>query len=105
MNEQIAQTEYLCKLRNGSVINITVKIGKPYPYGDGDMACPVIVDGLNTRLPDAVGVDAVSALRTAIDMARSVLQIAIDSGGLIYYPYDLELNGENAIPLSHDTLL
>lgn len=79
MNDQFpVLVERRLKIRlapNGEERDLLIQIGKPYSTGnEDDAACPVVMDGLFGRLADIHGIDAMDAIRLAIELVEKTLQ-------------------------------
>ena len=60
---------------SGKEKDIVIEIGQPYRVGsDEDAACPVAIRGLFERLADIHGIDAMDALRLAIEFVEKTLR-------------------------------
>jgi hypothetical protein len=60
---------------SGEERDIVIEIGQPYRVGsDEDAACPVAIRGLFERLADIHGIDAMDALRLAIEFVEKTLR-------------------------------
>lgn len=79
----IAERELSAIHPKHGAITIRLKIGTPYAVGEADWACPVVLDGLYSRLADQHGVDSWQALMLAQHLARTLLKDFVSSGGHI----------------------
>ena len=59
--DAIAERTLVCLKPNGERIPVTLRIGKPYRASDVDWACPVALDGLQSKLADIHGIDSFQA--------------------------------------------
>lgn len=82
----IATRELVGERAGGKRFNITIRIGEPYQVNDVSWACPVAVDGVDTRLADMHGIDSWQALLLAISLVRSRLEHFREIGGKLYWP-------------------
>jgi hypothetical protein len=81
MPDFIAERTLLCIKPSGDRIPVTIRIGKPYPASDVDWACPVALEGLESRLPDIHGVDSLQALMLAQRLVLQLMTGVIEDGG------------------------
>jgi hypothetical protein len=82
----IATRELVGERAGGERFNIIIRIGEPYQVNDVSWACPVAVDGVDTRLADMHGIDSWQALLLAISLVRSRLEHFLETGGKLYWP-------------------
>lgn len=69
----------------GERFNVIIRIGQPYPVNDVSWACPVGVDGIDTRLADMHGIDSWKAMLLAVGLVRSRLEHFLETGGKLYW--------------------
>jgi hypothetical protein len=65
---------------------VVIRIGRPYQVSDAGWACPVLIEGLNSRLPDIHGIDSFQALMLALKLGRSLLEVFVEEGGKLSWP-------------------
>jgi hypothetical protein len=82
----IAVRELVGERADGDRFNITIRVGTPYQVNEVSWACPVAVEGVNTRLADMHGIDSWQALLLAISLVRSRLHHFLETGGKLYWP-------------------
>lgn len=60
---------------NGEERDLIIQVGQPQRIGnEDDAACPVAIHGLFGRLADIHGVDAMDAVRLAIELVENTLR-------------------------------
>ncbi len=78
--------------RDGTAVEIHVRIGRPYDTADGEWACPCDLQGLHDRLVDVRGASSFQALTLALALIRKLLSHFIHAGGhFTYHDDDLEV--------------
>jgi hypothetical protein len=82
----VAMRELVGERADDGRFNVTIRIGVPYQVNDVSWACPVAVDGVDTRLADMHGIDSWQALLLAISLVRSRLEHFLETGGKLYWP-------------------
>lgn len=60
---------------------LLVAVGTPYRTDEGDWACPIAIDGLETRLAETYGLNALQALCLGISVIRTRLAELMAKGG------------------------
>lgn len=101
-DEIIAELNIVGVKPNGDKIDITVKIGKPYPVAIDDWACPVALPQLYNRLPDMHGVDSFQALCLASNLAITLLRSFKEKGGKLIYEDGIEFPLEAYLPVKNE---
>ena len=81
MADAIAERTLACIKPDGQRVSVTLRIGKPYRASDVDWACPVALEGLQSRLPDMHGVDSFQALMLAQKLLLQLMSGVIEDGG------------------------
>ncbi len=81
--EEIAGSEYVFRLPDGSERPVRLRIGRPYANGGNTWACPVELAGFESRYPDIVGEDSLQALSLALALAWRRLQDFVEKGGTV----------------------
>lgn len=79
----VANLKIDARAPDGEEFVVSVEIGVPYRVQPGRWACPVAIEGIWGRLPDAQGADALQALCLAIGLAQGCLQTFRDKGGAL----------------------
>jgi hypothetical protein len=82
----IATRELVGERKDRERFAITIRICVPYQVNDVSWACPVALDGVDTRLADMHGIDSWQALLLAISLVRSRLEHFLETGGKLYWP-------------------
>lgn len=80
--EWLAERQLVGEKPGGGRFPIHIRIGKPYPEED-DWRCPVTVEGVWGRMPDAAGVDSFQALFLALSLVRHALEDFVEKGGVL----------------------
>jgi hypothetical protein len=88
MADTIAERALVCVKANGERVPVTLRIGRPYPASDVDWACPVALEGLESRLPDMHGVDSFQALMLAQKLLLQLMSGVIEDGGSFHNEED-----------------
>ena len=104
MTDPIATTDLSVMLPSGERRSVTLRIGRPYRAATGEWRCPMALDGLQDKLPDAAGEDAIQALCLALRLLVSQLEGLVQRGGKVFYPttddqVPLEAYLQSGIPL------
>jgi hypothetical protein len=85
MNEIIAELNIIGVKQNGEKIDISAKIGKPYPVAGNEetdeWACPVSLTPLYSRLHDAHGTGSFQALSLASNLILDLLRDFKENNG------------------------
>ena len=66
-------------------LEIRLMIGKPYPVGPDEWACPAALFGLHGTFPDMHGVDSWQALMSARQLLNDLLTYFVEDGGKLYW--------------------
>ena len=66
----VASREILGQRDGSDLFPISVRIGEPYRVNDVSWACPVAVEGVDSKLADMYGIDSWQALLLAVGLAR-----------------------------------
>ena len=89
MNEEIAKLEIIGINKDGSRVNITAKVGKPYPVeGNKELdewACPVSLEPLFGSLHDAHGSGSFQSLCLANNLILDLLRGFEEQGGQLIH--------------------
>ena len=85
MDDIIAERTMLFKSKNGDTTSVNIRIGKPYPVGDLEWACPVRLDGLYNNLAAQSGIDSLQSLNLAIRLANDLLLGLEEDGGTFFF--------------------
>jgi hypothetical protein len=74
--DPIAERNFRARSKSsGQEFSVKAIIGRPRPTGtEGEMYCPVVIEGLQGRLQDIRGIDAIDALRNAIKLAEILIE-------------------------------
>jgi hypothetical protein len=93
--DALASAELSCVAADGTHVDITIGVGRPYRAAGGEWRCPLSIDGLERKLPDMAGEDSLQALCMALSVARGVLEHLIETGGQLVHrvdrtPYDVD---------------
>ena len=74
---------------DGSMHDVVVEIGKPYPTGSS-FRCAIRVSGLYPEYspPDMAGFDEIQALTQSLKMVRFLFEQHLELGGHLFYPDD-----------------
>jgi uncharacterized protein DUF6968 len=94
MTDPIAAAEFDALLPSGERRRITLKIGRPYRASTGEWRCPMALDGLQERLPDAAGEDSLQSLCLALRLLMSQLEGFVGRGGQLFFA-----DGTDHLPL------
>lgn len=85
VTEIIAERSLFAISAKGEKLTLRIAVGRPYQVDDVSWACPVSIEGLYTKLHDAVGVDSWQALTLAIGLTRQLLDHFLEGGGKLYW--------------------
>ena len=94
MTDPIAAAEFDAILPSGERRGVTLRIGRPYRASTGEWRCPMALDGLQDRLPDAAGEDGIQSICLALRLLMSQLEGFVGRGGRLFYA-----NGTDHVPL------
>jgi len=81
MAELIAEETITALHRSGQRVEVKAGVGRPYPIGDSEWACPVSLSGLQERLHDVHGASSLQALCLAASLLRQLLTQFVQDGG------------------------
>ena len=95
MTDPIATTQFDALLPSGERRRVTLSLGRPYQTATGEWRCPMALDGLQDRLPDAAGEDAIQSLCLALRLLMSQLEAFVSRGGRIVHA-----DGTDDVPLA-----
>jgi len=82
----IAERELVADSPKKGHFHVVIRIGRPYQVSDVEWACPVVIEGLHSRLPDIHGIDSFQALMLALNLVRSLLEGFVEEGGKLSWP-------------------
>lgn len=87
MDKPVAKTELIAVHPDGTRATVTIEIGKPYLYQNGEgfeeWACPVSLRSLYNNLSDARGGDPFQALCLASSLVLDLLSGFQEEGGTL----------------------
>jgi hypothetical protein len=86
MREAIAEERVVFESPDGSRRSGLIRIEKPYQVDETEARCPLVIDGLQERMPDVSGSSTLQALALAVWLCASLLREFVDSGGRILRP-------------------
>jgi hypothetical protein len=86
--DAIAETDLVGTYPSGEIRRVRLRVGKPYPVGNGDHTCPVAAEGLDTRLVDIHGVGSWHSLTLAIRLLKRLVQGEVVDGVVFHWPDD-----------------
>ncbi|MFA6012102.1 MAG: hypothetical protein WC799_19080 [Desulfobacteraceae bacterium] len=99
MDDITAELKIIGVMKNGEKINITARIGKPYPVvGHEDIdewACPVSLTPLYDHLHDTHGNGSFQSLALALKLVIHLLRGFKDTGGKLMYDDGAEFSIES----------
>jgi hypothetical protein len=72
------------KAADGRALQVTVGIATPYARADGSWAVGVVVDPLQSGLPEEIGMDSWQATTLAMKTVKSILKHFIRNGGQLF---------------------
>jgi hypothetical protein len=81
VSEPIAEEKLIAVHRSGQRVEVTARVGRPYPVGRDEWACPVSLAGLRERLHDVHGASSLQALCLAVSLVRQLLTYFVQDGG------------------------
>ena len=104
MTDPIATADFSVVLTSGERRSVSLRIGRPYRAPTGEWRCPMALDGLQDKLPDAAGEDAIQTLCLALRLLFSQLESVVQRGGKVFYAttedqVQLEAYLQSGIPL------
>ena len=94
MTDPIAVAEFDAILPSGERRRATLRIGRPYRTSTGEWHCPVALDGLQDKLADAAGENAIQSLCLGLRLLMSQLEAFKGRGGQLCYA-----GGTDHVPL------
>ena len=94
MADEVAFAEIRCIAPDGRAFDVRVVVARPYRAPSGEWRCPVVMAGLQERLPDMAGEDSLQALCMALSTVRMLLEHFVAQGGQMFHrgsqsPFDI----------------
>jgi hypothetical protein len=94
MADEIASADIRCIASDGRAFDARVVVARPYRAPSGEWRCPVVMAGLQERLPDMAGEDSLQALCMALSTVRMLLEHFAAQGGRMFHrgsqsPFDI----------------
>jgi len=86
VREAIAEQRVIFESPDGVRRTGLIRVEKPYEVDETEARCPVVIDGLQERMPDVSGTSTLQALALAVWLCASLLRDFVDSGGRILRP-------------------
>jgi hypothetical protein len=86
VREAIAEQRVIFESPDGVRRVGLIRIEKPYEVDETEARCPVVIDGLQERIPDVSGTSVLQALALAVWLCADLLREFVDSGGRILRP-------------------
>ncbi len=83
MREAIAEQRVIFESADGVRKPGLIRIEKPYEVDETEARCPIVIDGLQERMPDVSGASTLQALALAVWLCTNMLREFVDSGGRI----------------------
>ena len=72
--DEVCTSSFVFRLPDGSPLDVTLRVGKPYQSTVGEWACPIELKGFEDRYADIRGADSLQALCLAISFVRRRLE-------------------------------
>jgi hypothetical protein len=94
MAELIVEENLIAVRRAGERVEVRAGIGRPYPAGSDEWACPVSLAGLHDGLHDVHGESSLQSMCLALRLLRTLLTSFVEDGGRLYHrdgrrPFDI----------------
>jgi hypothetical protein len=86
VREAIAEQRVIFESPGGVRRAGLIRIEKPYEVDETEARCPVVIDGLQERMPDVSGTSTLQALALAVWLCSSLLRDFVEAGGRILRP-------------------
>ena len=85
MDAPVASLKLVEVAPSGRRTPINVEVGRPHPDSRGAWACPVLVDGLDSKPRDIYGEDSLQALCLGLRLVRTHLEGVLERGSRLVY--------------------
>lgn len=92
-HQPIAERTIYAIAADGREFEVHLAVGRPYPISKDEWACPVLLEGLHSRLRDQHGIDSWQALQLAYQLIGQLLGYFIQDGGKLFW----ENGGESVL--------
>ena len=94
MTELIVEEHLIAVRLSGERVEVRAGIGRPYPAGADEWACPVSLAGLRDGLHDVHGGSSLQSMCLALSLLRTLLTSFVEDGGRLYHrdgrsPFDI----------------
>ncbi len=91
MDAPIASLNLVEVAPEGTRTPIHIEVGRPHPDGRGAWACPILVDGLDSKPRSIYGEDSLQALCLGLRLVRTHLKGVLERGSrLVQSDDDIE---------------
>jgi hypothetical protein len=81
--EEIASSQFVFQLSDGSKRPVHLRVGKPYMISTIEWACPVELNGFESRYPDIRGGGSIQTLSLALELVWRRLQDFLEKDGKV----------------------
>jgi len=88
MDAPVASLKLIEVAPSGTRAPIHVKVGCPHPDNRGAWACPILVDGLDSKPRDIYGEDSLQALWLGLRLVRTHLEEVLERGNRLVHSDD-----------------